>query len=428
MNPARYAAYLSLVKSTRDDAFANLQVNSVLQQKELSPEDKALFHHLYFGVVEKKITLDYLLSQICSVPLNRLDTEVLCNLELASFQILYSKRIPDHAAIFEAGEIAKRCFPSSLSLTNAVLRRLSREKDSVWEHLEIPGKKGLALRYGYPRYLVSIWQEAYGKEQCEKILFAQNQRAPMTLRVNTLKTTLDEYASLLEKKGIPFHQNPLCKNGLTLEKSENPTLLPGYEEGLFFIQDAAASHATDRLGAKKGDRVLDLCAAPGGKSYGAAMDMEGEGEILSLELHENRLPLIMEGAKRLGIDCMTAEQNDSSVAKEKHAEAFDRVICDVPCSGWGTISKKPDIRHKTKEEGDSLPALQRTILEVAAKAVKKGGFILYSTCTLNPKENEEVTNAFLASHSEFSRVGEYETIFPVGSENDGFFCDLLKKE
>ncbi len=428
MNKARRKAYLSLVKSTREGAFANLEANFVMKSEALTGEDRSLYRHLYFGVVERKITLDYLLSRLCDTPLNKVSLEVLCNLELGAFQILFSDGIPDRAAIFEAGELAKEFTPASLSLINAVLRRLSREKSETLAYLDLPGKKGLALRYGYPRYLVGLWQEAYGKETCEAILAAQNKRAALTLRVNTLKTDLSSLSALLQENGISHHKNPLCQNALSLEEHTNPTSLPGWEEGLFFVQDAAAAHATDRLGAKKGERVLDLCAAPGGKSYGAALDMEGEGEILSFELHENRLPLILEGARRLGIRILSAEQNDSSLPRPELRGRFDRVICDVPCSGWGTIAKKPDIRHKKKEEAEELPRLQRAILESAADAVKAGGVILYSTCTLNPAENEGVTDAFLAEHKDFCRVGEAETIFPVGGENDGFFCDLLRKE
>ena len=157
------------------------------------------------------------------------------------------------------------------------------------------------------------------------------------------------------------------------------------------------------------------------------MDMDGKGEILSLELYESRLSLITEGAKRLGIGILRAEQNDSSHAREEFREVFDRVICDVPCSGYGTIAKKPDIRHKSPEEGEVLPPLQRAILEAGAAATKKGGRLVYSTCTINPAENERITDAFLRDHPEFVRIGEAETIFPKGGENDGFFCDLLER-
>ncbi len=427
MSPARDLAFRSLLKSIKDGKYSNLEINSTLEKASLSSEERALYAKLYLGVTEKKITLDYLLSRISSIPLNEVEKEVLCLLELGAYQILYMDRIPDRAAIFETVEAGKRVCRSATPYLNAVLRNLSANKDEILSYLEIPGKKGLALRYGYPKWMVTLWQDAYGKELCESILKAQNTPPALTLRINTLKISLEDYCAVLEREGISFHKNPLCKNGITLEKSLSPTALYGFEEGLFFVQDAAAQHAVDRLGAKAGDKVLDLCASPGGKSFGAAMDMHGQGEILSFELYESRLSLIREGAERLGIDILRARQNDSSAKREDLKEYFDCVICDVPCSGYGTIAKKPDIRHKSPAEAESLPELQYAILEAGAFALKKGGKLVYSTCTLNPAENQQITDAFLRCHPDFVRVGDAETIFPVGGENDGFFCDLLER-
>ncbi len=428
MNRARLCAYRSLCKSVEAAAYASIEMDTTLQNTSLSPEDRALYSQLFLGVVEKKITLDYLLSRICHVPLNKMDLSVLCILELGLFQILYLDRIPDRAAIFEAGEMAKKYCPASLGVINAVLRRASREKEETLAFLDLPGKKGLALRYGYPRYLVTLWQDSYGKEKCLEILKAQNTRAALTLRINTLKTSLSDYTTLLDQERIEYHKNPLCRNGITVKESCNPVSLPGFEEGLFFIQDAAAQKAVDLLEAKPGERILDLCAAPGGKSFGAAMDMDGKGEILSCDLYPSRLEKIQSGAKRLGISIIGCKACDSSQETPEWNGTFDRVICDVPCSGYGVIAKKPDIRHKDKSLADDLPQLQYSILEKGAKALRSRGRLLYSTCTLNPAENEAVTDRFLSLNPQFERVGKAETIFPVGGQNDGFFCDLLEKK
>lgn len=427
MNRARTLAFRSLTKFRKDGSYTNLETSAVLEKNKLSEEDKNLFSKLFLGVVEKRITLDFLLSRLSSIPLNTLSAEVLSLLEMGLYQILYLDRIPDHAAIFETVELAKKFIPEAAGFLNAVLRRAAKEKESLPEYLLLPGKKGLSLRYSYPRWLVSLWCEAYGKEKCEEILIAQNCPPPLTLRVNTLKISLEEFQAVLSEKKIPFHRNPLCKNAITLEKNLHPASLFGFEEGLFFVQDAAAGSAIDRLGIKKGQRVLDLCAAPGGKSFAAACDMENEGEIRAFDLHPSRLSLIKQGAERLGIAVLTAEANDSSLPREDLKEKFDRVICDVPCSGYGTIAKKPDIRHKKKEEAENLPALQLSILKAGADALKAGGRILYSTCTLSPEENEGVTDAFLAQNPNFHRIGLPETVFPRGGENDGFFHDLLEK-
>ena len=359
MNRARLAAFRSLLKSTASGSYSNLETEATLRSEALSDADRNLYNRLYLGVIEKKITLDYLLSRISTAPLHTMEPEVLCVLELGAYQILYLDRIPDHAAIFESGEIAKVFCRHALPLINAVLRRISNEKDTIFSLLDQPGKKGLSLRLGYPKHLITLWQDAYGKETALAIMEAQNARAPLTLRINTLKITLKDYASLLTDRGIAHHQNPICRQGITLEENQNPTQLPGFEEGLFFVQDAAAQRAVDLLEAKPGHKVLDLCAAPGGKSFGAAMDMEGIGSILSIELHPSRTKLIEEGAHRLGISILKAESGDSTVPNEAHRGSFDRVICDVPCSGYGVIAKKPDIRHKNKEEADTLPPVQK---------------------------------------------------------------------
>lgn len=425
----RVLAFKSLVKSTADASYSNLVLNSALEsQKDFSSEDRALFSRLYLGVVEKKITLDYLLSQISDLPLNKLSTEALVLLEMGLFQILYMDRIPDHAAVFETVEAAKKYDKKAYGYINAVLRRAIREKESLPLRLELPGKKGLSLKYGYPKWMVSLFREAYGKTACEEILKAQNVPASLTLRVNTLKTSVSELETVLKADGIPYHRSEICKNGLVIEKGIPPTKLRGFDEGLFFIQDAAAQRAVDRLGIRKGERVLDLCAAPGGKSFGAAMDMENEGELTSLELYPQRLRLIESGAERLGIRCLTARVNDSTAIPEEWRGYFDKVICDVPCSGYGVIAKKPDIRHKKKEEKESLPPLQLAILKAGAEALRPGGRILYSTCTLNPEENEHVVEAFLKEIPGFVRIGKEETLFPVGGENDGFYSDLLEKQ
>jgi len=427
MNRARILAHRSLTSSLKDKKFCDAETDRVLKEEGLSAEDRALYTRLYYGVTEKKITLDYYLSRLSTIPLNECQPEVLALLELGAYQLLYMDRIPPRAVLFEAGEIAKRIGRGTVGYVNALLRRIASEKDRLEELLPTSGKKALSLKYGYPRWLVSLWLEAYGAERCREILVAQNTPAAFTLRINTLKITMEEYARLLEQSGIPYHKNPLCRFGLTLKKNLPPAKLPGYKEGYFFIQDAAAQHATDALEAKPEERILDLCAAPGGKSFGAAMDLRGKGEIFSAELHPFRLERIRSGAERLGISILKPLVNDSSRIREEWKGSFHRVICDVPCSGYGTIAKKPDIRHKNPEEANELPALQRAILESGASALMTGGRLVYSTCTLNPRENEAVTDSFLADHPEFFRVHPAETIFPVGGENDGFFLDILEK-
>ncbi len=427
ITPARRYAHKSLVRAIREKAFSDLEIDRTLRRNLLQGEDRALYSRLYFGVIEKKITLDWFLSQLCDTPLNRCEPELLALLELGLYQILFADRIPDHAAIHESVEIAKSSCREASGLVNAVLRRAAREKEALWQMLPTKGKKALSIRYGYPRWMISLWQEAYGAERCLEILEAQNTPAPLTLRIHPQKTSVAEYEKILSENGIASTRNPLSEHALTVKAVQSPAALPFYDEGFFFVQDAAAQHAIDRLSPQEGEAVLDLCAAPGGKSFAAALAMNNRGQILSLELYEHRLERIRSGAERLGIDILRAEQSDSSKPHAALSGRFDRVICDVPCSGYGTIAKKPDIRHKNPDDAKALPELQMKILESGADALKAGGRLLYSTCTLSPAENEEVTDSFLERHPEFSRIGSAETIFPIGGVCDGFFCDLLEK-
>ena len=428
VSPARRAAFRELTELFRSDRFANLTLDSAEKKYDLTARDKALFTRLLFGVIERKITVDYLLSRFTDKPVNRLDPAVLVALEMGLYQILYLERIPESAAVNDCVSLVKERAPYSAGFVNAVLRRAIREKASVPGMLDLPGSKGMAIREGYPRYLVSAWAEQYGRDKAQEICRAQNAPAALTVRVNTLKISRGDYADLLAADGIPFHVSALCENGLTLETSLFPGELPGWSEGLVFVQDAAAQFAAEQLGAKPGETVLDLCAAPGGKSFSVAMDMEDRGTLLALDLYPKRVDLIRQGAQRLGIRCITAETGDAAQVMPDWIGKADRVLCDVPCSGSGVIAKKPDIRLKKKEELASLPVLQLSILEAGSCALRPGGRLVYATCTLNRRENEDVTAAFLASHPAFHRTGEPVTIFPKAGENDGFFVDVLERD
>ena len=427
MNPARTLAFRSLCKTASGSVLSTVERDEVLQSASLSARDEALYNKLFFGVLEKKIPLDFLIARLVTTPLDTLDLPVLCLLESGLYQILYLNRIPDHAAIDETVSLAKHVAPAAQTLVNAVLRHAADQKDDLFSLLNLPGVKGLSVRYGYPRYLVKLWNQAYGADTCLSIMNAQNTPPPLTVRVNTLCITKDEYLLQSKERGILFSQSPLCENALICQTTQNPRDLYGYDEGFFFVQDAAAQQAIESLGAQSGERILDLCSAPGGKSFSAALAMQNTGCILSMDLSEKRLKKVSNGARRLGLSIIQTRQNDATVEDTSLIGAFDRVICDVPCSGFGVIAKKPDIRQKKQADLADLYPLQKSILDQAGKYVRRGGVLLYATCTLNPAENEEATDSFLEKNPHFHRLNAPRTVFPVGGENDGFFYDLLEK-
>lgn len=415
-NNARSLALDSLKKCTKDGKYSNLEVLNSLSRADLDPRDKALYTALVYGVIEKGITLDYVLSAYSSMPLERLDVSALVSLRLGLYQVLFMDRVPDHSACDESVKLVPR---SAKSFVNGVLRAILREKDKVVKSIE---DAPLWIKYSMPQWIISLWQKGYGEDRTLEMLEGFEVRPPMTLRVNTLKTTSDELLCHVDGKPHPVHSDMIYANG-------NAESLYGYHEGLFFVQGTNSRTAVAALELKAGETVIDTCACPGGKSFSAAIDMENKGRIYSFDLHANKLSLIKKGAERLGIDIITVDTCNATAPREELMGIADAVICDVPCSGLGIIAKKPDIKYKNYSDVERLPNIQFEILSASSGYVKRGGRLLYSTCTLNPDENERITERFLGEHPEFRRAEGYPvTAFPSETSDDGFFYDLLIKD
>ncbi len=421
----REAAWQSLIRCASADKFANLETDAALKKYGFQGSDRALYVRLTYGVIERKFTLDCYLSLLSSKPLEKLDPPVLSLLELGAYQILYTDAVPDHAAVSETVELCKKShFKSASGFVNAVLRNLIRKKGT----LPLPAEgtdERFSVEYSVAPWIVSLFRNAYGDEKTRAILSAFLAEPPITLRVNTLKTTRDALLADLRRAGIgaePTKESPV---GIVLPDSVPVSSLTALADGLCFVQDEASQLCVSALGAKKGETVYDLCACPGGKSFGLAMEMENEGFLRSTDLHESKCSLLVSGAERLGIGILHAAASDSSKPDPALFETADRVLCDVPCSGLGVIGKKPDLRHKKKEEADRLPPIQLAILRTGADYLKAGGTLVYSTCTLNPAENRSVVDAFLAADPRFSLVSD-RTLFPDGG-TDGFYYAVLHK-
>lgn len=426
---ARELAVNSLLRTEKENRFSNLESASVLENTTLSPADRKLYSALYFGVIERQITLDWLISLYSKREQSQISRKVKNILRLGLYQLFFTDRIPPSAAVNESVKLAKVFEPSSAGFVNAVLRAACRGGTDPVSKLG-NSTADLSKKFSYPEWIVSLWREAYGDRRALDIMEQQNSRPPLFLRVNTLVTDRGELKRLLENEGFKVTLSHLCETALTVEDAGALTRSPVFEKGLFFIQDAASQYACSLLDPKPGENLIDVCACPGGKSFSAALLMQNRGSILSLDLHSSKLPLVVSGAKRLGIDIIRTDVHDSSEPVIGLEGAFDRVICDVPCSGLGVISKKPDIRSKSEADVSRLPEIQSRILEASARYLKPGGTLLYSTCTLNPAENENVTDGFLKRRADFSRasdIGVPLTLFPRHGENDGFFIDILIK-
>lgn len=434
---AREAAFLSLLKYENHGAYSNIELSYSIERNHLEGAEKALYTVLFYGVIERRLTLDYYIAALSDKPAEEIDRDVRIILRLGLYQLLYLTKIPESAAVNESVKLAGRFYAKKNSerFINAVLRSFLRRKQEI----SLPDRKkepiqALSLSYSVPEWICRLWCDSYGMETAERILDTLNTPPAMTLTVNTLKNTPSELLSLMKAAGIPTRQGRLSPNSLRLTGSLPWERLSPFE-GRYFVQDETCALCVLALDAKPGECILDACACPGGKSFGTAMEMRNIGKIRSFDLHKNKLSLIEKGAASLGISIIeTGVQNAASPKEDM--PSFDRILCDVPCSGLGVLAKKPDIRYKSEEEIQRLPELQFRILEVNAGYLKNGGILLYSTCTLNPAENRGVIRRFLEGHPEFSpcpfEIGAFRSdgiseILPYEYGTDGFFIAKLRK-
>lgn len=431
--PARTTALKGLISIRTNEAWSDAVLGNLIKIAELGQKDASLCTTLVYGVLQNQALLDHYIDSFLQGR-KRLQPVLRDILRLAVYQILFLDRIPDSAAVNEAVKLAKSHFSQrEAGLCNGILRNLLRQKDS----LEPP--RDYHIRFSHPSDLVDLMKASVGKK-LEKILEADNSSPETSVVVNTLKCTPEKLEESLCASGVTVNPHPWLKNGYLLKGTGSMDKLPAFQEGLLQVQDAAARLSVDVIGLKPGMNVLDLCSAPGGKSMAAAMHMKNRGEIISCDLHGGKLPQIEIAAGRLGVSIVSTMENDASVFRPEWEEAFDAVIADVPCSGLGVIRKKPDIRYKNLKDMEALPPIQRAILENAGRYVRPGGALLYSTCTILKRENEDVAHDFLSSHPEFSVISlnlpeglaEQETgmltLYQGINDCDGFFlCHMRKK-
>ena len=403
---AREAAFVSLQKYETSGKYANIEADTAIRRNRLEGPDRALYTALFYGTVERKITLDYRIAQLSSRPIDEIDRNVRIILRMSLYQLIWMDRIPAYAVLQEAGDLCRRfAADSAVAFVNGILREWERRKVA----LPLPDEKTdyirfLSVSYSYPEWICSLWSDTYGKAKARRIFEAFDQSPPLTLRVNTLKTTKEDLLKRLHDRSVGAGSTLFTQDGIRLTSHLPPEAVPGFEEGWFFVQDEASQLAVELLDPAEGERVLDACACPGGKSFSAAMRMRNRGSVTCFDLHANKLSLILSGAERLGLSILDVREQDGTAFDSSLERSFDRVLCDVPCSGLGVLSKKPDIRYKREDEIQRLPAIQRAILSVNARYVRPGGTLLYSTCTLHRKENEENIIDFLSEHSDFEPV------------------------
>ena len=439
---AREVSLLALNDCQRQGGWSDAILKKRLASAGLDSRDGALATQLCFGVLQNRLLLDFYLSHFSNLPLKRMEGRVVEALRLGAYQMLFLDKIPHSAAVNASVELTrKHCKnPRAAGMVNGILRNLERSLDSLPAIPRENPVSYLSVLYSHPEWLVEELLTALGSEETARLLAANNSQAPITAMANTTKTTVEGLAEALEGEGVTARPHPWLADCLVLSKTGNLERLAAFQEGLFYVQDPASKLSALALGPEPGMRVLDCCAAPGGKSFACAIQMEGSGEVVSCDLHPHKKKLIQAGANRLGLSNLVPMTADGKVFRPEWENAFDRVLVDAPCSGLGVIRKKPDIRYKEPEPLKGLPRVQRAILDNAARYVRPGGVLVYSTCTLLRRENEAVALAFLADHRSFQAEGfclpEYVgdagegmlTLWPHRQETDGFFICKMRKE
>ena len=434
---ARETALNALIACRKDGAWSNSVLKDYIQRDHLDPRDAGLATRLCYGVLQNQAKLDFYLKQLLTGKLKDLHPVVRDILHLGLYQIYELDKIPDSAAVNESVALAKKYNknPKAAALVNAVLRNAVRTKGTLKEPVSY------AEKYSHPDELIALLKANLPKGKLETMLKADNASPDTVVQVNTLRISAEDLQKKLEEQGVSVQPHGWMKDCLVLSGTGNLEQLPAFREGLFYVQDPASKLSVLCAKLPREDiSVLDCCSAPGGKSFAAAIVMGGKGSITSCDVHSHKTALIRNGADRLGFSNIAQRQQDATVTVPEWIGAMDVVICDAPCSGLGIIRKKPDIRYKNLKDTEELPALQLKILLNQANYVKPGGVLMYSTCTVLCRENEDVVKAFLDSRDDFylepldlpEVFPENETgmltLIPGEYDTDGFFiCRLRRK-
>lgn len=429
---AREAALRTLIACEKQDAWADGFLKKTLKDAALDGRDAALATRLTFGVIQNRMLLDWYIDRFAK---GKLDVTVRNALRLGAYQMLFLTRIPASAAVNESVKLVRKLCknPGAAGLVNAILRNIGRAQQSLTP------PDDLSIRYSHPQWLTELFVRRLGEEGARALLEQHNGEVPTMAQVNTCRASKEQVLEKLLAAGVDAQEHPWLDHCLTLRGTGSLEQLEVFQKGEVYIQDAAARMAVMAAAPKPGMRVLDVCAAPGGKSFASAIAMEDRGEIISCDIHPHKRTLIQNGADRLGLASIHPMTQNARERVAQWEDSFDVVIADVPCSGLGIIRKKPDIRYKDPAPLEGLPAIQRAILDNVCAYVKPGGVLLYSTCTLLERENEDVVRSFAASRPDFAlepmelpgpagRAQEgYVTLWPHVHGTDGFFIAKLRR-
>lgn len=440
----RRAAFDALHRLSGSDLHADDLIDQELSRNQLQGPDRGLFAELVFGVLRRQGTLDHYLGQLVQQPLDRIELPVLLMLRLGLYQLRYLDRVPSHAAVHETVELAKEILPRASGLINGVLRNYLRKQETLT--LPDPAQQPsawLSAAYSVPSWLAEQWLQQLPQHEAAGLAAASAEIPPLTLRTNTLKITRADLLQRFAESGIAAEPTRFSPEGIHLLDRCTVTGLPGFDDGLFMVQDEASQVATHLLAPQPGEQILDMCAAPGGKSTHLAQLMTDQGQVVATDLNARRIRRIRESADRLGIACILPVTGDALAPGYLQDRQFDRVLLDAPCSGLGVIRRNPEAKWRlTPAELTRCAARQRLLIDAAAALIKPGGVLVYATCSTAVEEDEAVIADFISRHPQFV-VENGAQLFPDWADlfdsagnlrvwphrhgTDGFFAVRLKR-
>lgn len=443
MKNAREAAFEVLYRVETDSSYSNLTLDKVQKENNLHGKDASFCTALTYGVLERQLTLDYIIRQYSSLRLKKIEPKALIILRMGVYQLLYMDSVHSGAAVNESVNLAKKLkLHKASGFINGLLRSFVRADLSYKLPDEKDRSKYLSVKYSCPEDIVKLWLMSYPVDLVEEMLKSFMGRPELTVRVNTQKVSREELKAELEALSVKASNSPYSENALVVSSTGSIEGLAPFKEGKMYVQDISSVICSELVNPKAEEKVADVCAAPGSKSFSMALLMENKGEVKAFDLYPHKVELIKKSAHRLGLTCINADVRDALTGASDLKEQFDAVLCDAPCSGLGVIGRKPEIRNRAIDDINSLPDLQYKILDNTANLVKCGGRLFYSTCTLNPEENNIIADKFLKEHSDFEALplnipenikkGTDEpsnqlTLFPHINGTDGFFISAFKK-
>ncbi len=443
---ARAVALKILNEVTEKDAYSNLSINKNIDSGGVSDLDSGFIREIVYGVLENKIYIDYVVRSFSKVRLKKIQPIVMNILRIGIYQMLFMDRIPDSAAVNESVKLSKKhTHRGSQGFINGMLRNISRNKDKI----KLPDKnkdgiKYLSVKYSHPEWMIENWVEEFGFPFTESLVKANNEKPKLNIRTNTLKINRDELIEKLESQDLKCTKTKYAYDGIIIDNPINIVNTEEFKDGLFQIQDESSMLASQIMNPESGSFVVDVCSAPGGKTTHMAEIMKNKGKVIARDIYDHKLDLINENSKRLDIDIIETENYDALKLDENLVDQADYCLVDAPCSGLGLIRRKPDIKWNKKESDiENISNLQYGILENSSKYVKKGGTLIYSTCTIGKKENIDLLNKFLEENNEFELVDfkdlvnnseelientGYLELFPNKNGTDGFFISKLRRK